>query len=218
MLRGLLFDMNGVMVDDMAVHERAWIAMATRHGKNLTVEEFRTQLSGRRNRDNLRHVFGDALSEERMREYQAEKEEAYRRTFRPFLAPVPGLVELLDAARTAGWKLAVATSAPPENIDFVLDGLDLRKRFDAVVGEAEVRHAKPDPEIYLTAAQRLGVRPSHCVVFEDSLAGVASGGAAGMPVVGITTTHPASELPGCALHAADFRSLSVAALEQLFAS
>ncbi len=142
MLRALLFDMNGVMVDDMAFHERAWLALAARHGKVLTLDEFRRQLSGRRNWDNLRHVFGEPSREADMAAFQVEKEEAYRAAFRPHLALLPGLRELLGAARAAGWRLAVATSAPPENIDFVLDGLDVRSCFDAVVGEAEVKQAE----------------------------------------------------------------------------
>lgn len=212
MSRALLFDMNGVVVDDMAFHERAWRALAERHGRSLTTEEFRRVMSGRRSVENVEHVFGAGLSPSQLEAYRAEKEAAYRQAFRPHLAPLPGLVELLEAARTAGWRIALATSAPKENIDFVLDGLDLRRRFDSVVGEADVRRAKPDPEIYLTAAARVEADPSECIVFEDSLAGVASGLAALMPVVGVTTTHVAEELGGCALVIADFCRLT---LEQL---
>lgn len=215
MLQALLFDMNGVLVDDMAFHERAWLALAARHGKKLTLEELRRELSGRRNRDSLHRIFGDSLSEAEMRAHEDEKEEGYRAAFRPHLALLPGLEELLASARAAGWRLAVATSAPPGNIDFVLDGLDVRRCFDAVVGEAAVKRSKPDPEIYLTAASRVGVDPGRCIVFEDSLAGIASGRAAGMPVVGVTTTHPAAELQGCALVVSDFRDVTVDRLEGL---
>lgn len=215
MLRALLFDMNGVVVDDMPFHERAWMALAARHGHTLSTVEFRREMSGRRNRDNLRHIFGDSLPESEARAYQIEKETAYRDSFRPYLAPLAGLVPLLIEGREAGLRTAVATSAPKENIDFVLDGLDLRRRFDVVVGEAEVGKAKPDPEIYLTAAARLGVDATECIVFEDSLAGVSSGQAAGMPVVGVTTTHTADELRHCALVIADFRGLTIATLDRL---
>jgi beta-phosphoglucomutase len=215
MLRALLFDMNGVVVDDIAFHERAWMALAARHGRALTTDEFRRQMSGRRNRDNLRHIFGESLPDGEARAYQLEKEQTYRDSYRPHLAPLGGLVPLLAAARETGLRTALATSAPKENIDFVLDGLALRQGFDVVVGEAEVRRAKPDPEIYLTAAARLGVGPRECVVFEDSLAGVASGQAAGMPVVGLTTTHTADELRQCALVIPDFRGLKIEALERL---
>jgi HAD superfamily hydrolase (TIGR01509 family) len=214
MLKALLLDMNGVVVDDMAFHERAWQALAADHGRELSALEFRQQMSGRRNRDNLIHVFG-ALSDEQIRAYQKEKEEAYRAAFRPHLAALPGLIDLLTQAQASGVRVALATSAPPANIDFVLDGLDLRARFDAVVGEAEVQRAKPDPEIYLLAAQRVGAAPSECIVFEDSLAGVASGQAAGMPVVGLTTTHTASELAHCALVVPDFRGVTVDTLARL---
>jgi beta-phosphoglucomutase len=212
MLQALLFDMNGVVVDDMPFHERAWIALAARHGRTLGAEEFRREMSGRRNRDNIRHIFGSSLSDAEVHAYQVEKEEAYREAYRPHLAPLAGLEALLVDARAAGLRLAVATSAPKENIDFVLDGLELRPRFDAVVGEAEVKRSKPDPEIYRTAAARVGVDCARCVVFEDSLAGIASGVAAGMPVVGVTTTHTPEELRHCALVVRDFRGLTIAAL------
>jgi beta-phosphoglucomutase family hydrolase len=218
MLQALLFDMNGVLVDDMPFHERAWLALARRHGRELTLEDFRQRMSGRRNRDNLRLVFGEGLSEADLRTYQAEKEEAYRAAFGPHLAALPGLTDLLQAARVAGMRLAVATSAPPKNIDLVLDGLNMRKQFDAVVGEAEVKRAKPDPEIYLTAAARVGVEPARCVVFEDSIVGIAAARAAGMPVVGVTTTHSAKALHDCALVVADFRGLAIAQLERLVAA
>jgi len=215
MLRALLFDMNGVVVDDMRFHELAWMALAARHGRTVTADEFRREMSGRRNRDNLRRIFGDSLSDAEARALQLEKERAYRDSYGPHRAPLGGLVALLDAAREAGLRTAVATSAPRENIDFVLDGLDLRERFDVVVGEAEVTRAKPDPEIYLTAASRIGTRPAECVVFEDSLVGVASARAAGMPVVGVTTTQTAEDLHDCALVIADFRGLTIARLAHL---
>jgi beta-phosphoglucomutase len=215
MLQALLFDMNGVIVDDMPFHERAWMALAARHGRTLTPDEFRREMSGRRNRDNIRHIFGEALSDWQVHAYQLEKEEAYREAYRPLRAPLPGLVPFLVEARAAGLRIAVATSAPKDNIDFVLDGLDLRRQFDVVVGEAEVTRSKPDPEIYLTAASRLGVGSSGCIVFEDSLAGIASGLAGGMPVVGVTTTHTADELRDCALVIADFRDLTIAEISRL---
>ena len=215
MLSALIFDMNGVIVDDMPFHERAWIALSARHGRTLTPDEFRSVMSGRRNRDNVYYIFGSTLPDEKVRAYQLEKEQAYREAYRAHLAPLPGLLPLLVEARKAGLKLAVATSAPPDNIAFVLDGLDLRRHFDAVVGEAEVQRAKPDPEIYLKAASRLGVDANTCVVFEDSLAGIASGLAAGMPVVGVTTTHTADELGHCALAIADYCTLAVADLARL---
>lgn len=215
MLQALLFDMNGVVVDDMRFHELAWMALAARHGRTVTADEFRREMSGRRNRDNLRRIFGESLSDAEARAYQLEKEQAYRDSYAAHRAPLAGLVSLLVAGRQAGLRIALATSAPRENIDFVLDGLGLRERFDVVVGEAEVARAKPDPEIYLTAASRLGVGPRECVVFEDSLVGVASGRAAEMPVVGVTTTHEAEDLRDCALVIADFRGLTIAMLEDL---
>jgi beta-phosphoglucomutase family hydrolase len=215
MLRALLLDMNGVVVDDMPFHERAWIDLAARHGRTLTIERIRHDMSGKSNRDNMRYLFGDALSDTDFRALEDEKEEAYRHTYAPHRAPLPGLRELLHDAREAGVRVALATSAPMPNVDFILDGLDLRASFDAVVTEAEVRHSKPDPAIYLLAAERLGVRPTECVVFEDSLAGLASGRAAGMRAVGIATTHTRDELRDCALVIGDFREVNLRTIEAL---
>jgi HAD superfamily hydrolase (TIGR01509 family) len=210
----LLFDMNGVVIDDMRFHEQAWIDLAVAHGRALEVTEVRERLSGRTNPEILEILFGP-LPADRATRLGDEKEAAYRRVYAPHLAPVPGLLELLDAARVGGAVTALVTSAPQANIDFTLDGLSLRSRFDAIVTGAEVTRGKPDPEIYLLAARRLGVPPPACVVLEDSLAGITSGRRAGMTVVGLSTTHAAAELSGCALVRADFRGLDLATLDTL---
>ena len=129
-----------------------------------------------------------------------------------------GLTPLGAQLETAAARVPVvlATSAPRGNIDFVLDGLRLRPRFTDVVTAADVQRGKPDPEIYLLAAQRVGAAPARSIVVEDSLAGVASGLAAGCRVVGLTTTHAAEELVGCALTAPDFRDIGLASLGALF--
>jgi beta-phosphoglucomutase len=215
MLGALLFDMNGVVIDDMRFHEQAWIDLCAAHNRVLTVDEIRTRLAGRTNPETLEILFG-ALPAAEITRRSHEKEIAYRRVYAPHLAEVPGLTALLDQAQAAGVKLALVTSAPQGNIDFTLDGLDLRRRFATIVTGADVTRSKPDPEIYLLAARRLNVPPSACVVLEDSLAGIESGRRAGMTVAGLSTTHTADELrPLCAWVGPDFRTLDLPTLRQL---
>jgi beta-phosphoglucomutase len=101
---------------------------------------------------------------------------------------MPGVVELLKSLRGAGFKLAVGSSAPPENVNFVLDGLNIRSLFDAVVTGGDVLRGKPDPQVFLLAAQRIGLNPRQCAVVEDAPPGVAAAKAAGMVAVGLCST------------------------------
>ena len=110
----------------------------------------------------------------------------------------------------------MGTSAPKENLDFIMEALDLRKYFDAFLHSADVTNGKPDPEIYLKAADRLNARPDSCVVFEDSVAGVKAGLNAGMKVVAVTTTHSADEFEGADLVIKDFERIDVKHIQRLF--
>jgi HAD superfamily hydrolase (TIGR01509 family) len=116
-------------------------------------------------------------------------------------------LEFLQTLRAHGIKTVLATSAGPGNIDFILDGLGIRDQFDAVIGGAEVRKGKPDPEIYLKAADLVGVEPGLCWVIEDSLQGIAAGKSAGMRVVGISTSHTPAELAHTDVVRPDFANL-----------
>lgn len=136
---------------------------------------------------------------------EAEKEGEYRELYRPHLAPLRGANELLERLHANGVKLAVASSAPPENRALVIDGLGWQRRFDAVVA-SEGLPGKPAPDIFLAAAEALGIAPRECVAFEDAVNGVRAAVAAGMKVVGITTTVDAATLrsAGAAITAAHF--------------
>ena len=162
------------------------------------------RMYGRRNDDIVRDFFGPQLTPEQVHEHGAAKERLYREMMGPVIneSLVPGVREFLERHRDL--PLAMATSAEPENVDFLLERARLRPYFRAVVDGHQVHHPKPHPEIYLKAAERLGIAPHDCVAFEDSFAGVQSGQAAGMAVVGVLTTH--DELPGVDLAIRDFNS------------
>lgn len=190
----VLFDMDGVLVDNLSFHVDAWRAFCERHGFPFSRADFNQNLNGRNAHDSLTYLMGRAPSAEEVRMLTAEKEAIYREQYAPYLQPVPGLLSFLQQLRHAGVKRAVATSAPVENVSFTLDGTGLRPYFDAVIDASFVKNGKPAPDIYLAAAKALEVPPSRCVVVEDALLGIEAGRAAGMKVIGMATSHDADEL------------------------
>ncbi len=199
-----VFDLNGTLIDDIAFHFRAWRALGERHG--FVVDEARFQsFNGMRNTEIFRRLVGDAADTDAL---AREKEETYRTLYRAHLAPVRGAEDVMARMKARGMKLALASSAPPENKTFALEGLGWTARFDAIVA-SEGLPSKPAPDIFLAAAAKLGVAPDRCIAFEDSDNGVRAAAGAGMLTVGITTNVSASVLvaAGAKFVAPDFASL-----------
>ena len=201
-IRALIFDMDGVIVDSNPLHRAAWAEYSRRHGVETT-EAMQTRMYGKRNDAIVRDFLGDRLTDGQVLEHGAAKERLYREMMTPRLAEalVPGVREFI--ARHTNLPMALATNAEPANVDFVLDGASLRNFFAAIVDGQQVSRPKPHPEIYLRAADLLGVSPEFCVVFEDSETGVQAGLGAGMSVVGVSTTH--EELLGVSFQVDNFR-------------
>ncbi len=198
-----IFDLDGVIVNSNRVHSASWRRYFQRLGVPVP-DEFERNMWGRRNDQIVRQVFGPDLEPGEVFRHGAEKEKLYREIMGPVLTEhlVAGAVPFIR--RHAGRPMAVATNAEPANAAFILDGGGLRPYIGVVVDGEQVTHPKPDPEIYLEAAERLGVAPADCVVFEDSKAGVEAARAAGARVVLIETTHTASEMPPVELSIRDF--------------
>jgi HAD superfamily hydrolase (TIGR01509 family) len=192
-MNAFIFDMDGVLFANSDFHIEAWIVYARKFGREITEEDVRSRL-GWNNRDYMRFVFNREPTDEEVEHSVFDKEEVYRNICRVHLVHPDGLLDFLEAAQAAGIKMGVATSAPPENIRFTLDGLDIRKYFEVVVDATQVKKSKPDPAIYLKAAEQLCIPPEKCIVFEDAIAGIQSGKAAGMSVIAITTSYPADVL------------------------
>jgi HAD superfamily hydrolase (TIGR01509 family) len=219
MLRGAIFDMDGVLVDNMKVHMRVFAAYAHSHGVEFDPARAMS-LNGRGNADFFGAIFPPGLLARigGVDVAAAEKEALYRREYASEIAPARGLIALLDDFRAHGVKMAVGTSAMTANLDFVLDSLAIRHYFDALVTADMVTRTKPDPEIYLRAAAELGLPPGECLVFEDAPAGIAAAHAAGIRAVGLSTSTTGAELehlPGVVLTAPDFTSLDLARLDAL---
>jgi beta-phosphoglucomutase len=199
--RAFLFDMDGVIIDSNPIHREVWEVYNRRHGVETTAAMHEV-MYGKRNDQLIREFLGQHLNDAEVFAHGAAKEQLYRNMMRPHVKQhlVPGVREFIVRHKDLG--MAVASNAEGANIDLILDEAALRPYFPVSVNGSQVNHGKPAPDIYLKAAEMLGTTPDRCVVFEDSYAGVAAGVAAGMRVVGLSTTH--DELPGVDLLIKDF--------------
>jgi beta-phosphoglucomutase len=183
----LIFDMDGTLVDNMPWHQRTWFQIFAEVGMTMSETEYHQRLHGRDNQQIYRELYGRAAATAEADAFGNAKEARYRALYQPHLQALPGLIGFLGKAQAAGYAMAVATSAISDNIDFILDGLDLRRFFSVVVGCQDVTNSKPAPDLYLEAARQLQVPPERCLAFEDSRSGITAARAAGMPVVAICT-------------------------------
>jgi beta-phosphoglucomutase family hydrolase len=214
-IAALVFDMDGTLVDNMRYHEQSWIEFFKRRGKQIDAELFFKQTAGRHNREIMLDWIDPTLTLEAINTLAEEKESLYRALYAPHRKTVAGLEAFAMQARTQGLKLGVATSAPTANVGFILDALNLRTYFDVVVDSTGVKRGKPHPDIYLAAAQQLGLPPQQCIAFEDAPAGVQSAGAAGMSCVALSTYLDASAFaahPNVLTCVADFAQLNLTTL------
>jgi beta-phosphoglucomutase len=187
--RGFVFDLDGTIVDNIPFHMAAFSTFLARHGIPELSEEKRAAIDGKRNRDVFPIVFGHPLSDEDVLRFANEKEQLYRELSRGRLQPRPGFTRLLDRLRALGLPVAIATSAPAENVAHSLAELGLTQTFSRVARSDEVSRGKPFPDVFLRAAELIGVPPAHCLAFEDAPAGVVAARAAGMTCVAVGSTH-----------------------------
>lgn len=210
----VIFDMDGVIVDTNVFHKKAIHQFCEKYGFTLSEEQLRTSIYGRTNKDWITRLFG-SLTPEQLHFYAHEKEQLFRDLYAPFIKPVEGLPEFLDRLVENNIPFAIATSAPPENVDFVLDKTHLRKYFDLILDERVVTHGKPDPEIYIKTAQALKLPNEKCLVIEDSLSGITAGKNSGSKVIGITTTHTKEEMTDASFIINNFHELNISDLSSI---
>lgn len=180
--------MDGVLVNNLEVHRAAFAEFFRRYGVERSFEEL-SRVFGKGNDDIMGELMPrDVVERVGIRELGHEKEAIYREIYTPTITPQPGLLTFLDECEAEGLKCAVGSSGYRANVDFVLDKCNIERYFDYAVAGDEVTRCKPDPEIYLTAAAKLGLRADECVVFEDAEAGIEAAKRAGMRVVALATT------------------------------
>ncbi len=200
--------MDGVVCHNMPEHEEAWTRFLRGKGIEIDIHEFRANTMGMPTREVLRHYYKREVPAEEADAATTVKEAMYRELYADKRAPAAGLVPFLKGARAGGYRVGLGTGSKDDGVSFILDGLALRPWFDAIVNGGMVVKGKPDPETFLTLADKLKVQPAQCVVFEDSLLGEEAARRAWMQVVAITTSHRADEFKHAKLKAADFRTLS----------
>ena len=194
--RALIFDLNGTMINDMEFHIQAWTYILNDELKaGLTHDQVKNQMYGK-NSELFIRVFGEGkMTNDEMEYWSMEKEKRYQQAYRPYLQLIDGLDEFLKRAYEAKIPMAIGSAAIPFNIDFVLDQLDIRKYFRAIVSAEDVEISKPNPETFLKAARLLNTAPADCLVFEDAPKGVEAARNAGIPCVVLTTLHARDDFP-----------------------
>jgi len=189
-----IFDWDGVIMDSSRAHELSWEQLARVEGCALPPDHFKRSF-GMRNEQIIPDILRWTTEPAEIKRLALFKEKFYRDIIRQNgIAPIPGVMEFLEKLRAASVPCAIGSSTPRENIDCVMEIIGLRDRFKVIVAGEDVARGKPDPEVFLLAAQRLGATPDSCVVFEDAHVGIEAARAAGMKVIGVATTHPASSL------------------------
>jgi beta-phosphoglucomutase family hydrolase len=193
-VRGVIFDMDGVLVDSGEHHRAAWQALLAELGARVDSPEFWRLTIGRPAHEAVALLLGRELAYDEAMQLAGRKRDFYRRFARRGAVAVPGVTAFVGSVARSGMACAVATSASRHDAQHVLDTLALAGHFGAVVTAEDVTRGKPDPEVYLRAAGEIGIAPRDCLVFEDAVVGVQAARRAGMRVIGVTTAHSSAEL------------------------
>jgi len=184
--RAVLWDMDGTLIDSEEFHWISWRDTMAKEGIQITREQFLLTF-GQRNDSILSQWLGDTAAPARIEKIANAKEELYRHLIRRNgISPLPGVADWLYRLHNEGWLQAVASAAPRANIDAVLEALSAAHIFQGIVSAEDVHRGKPDPEVYLTAATRVGVSPERCIVVEDAVPGVEGAHCAGMKSIGVS--------------------------------
>ncbi len=190
---GVIFDMDGVLVDSYTPHYQSWRQAAAERGVELTEQWFAAHF-GMTGREMVATIWTDDVNDAFIAEINTRKESLYRDIISNEIPACPGLLELLDALSQDNAVMAVGSSGPPENVDLVLDGLNIRDYFKAIVNGMDVTRGKPDPQVFLICAERMEIAPARCIVIEDAPAGIQAARRAGAGTVGITTSYPREKI------------------------
>lgn len=186
--QAVIFDVDGVLVDSYQAHFESWQLACRECGLEMTQGQFIATF-GRTSREIIVDLWGHQVATPAaVAKLDDRKEALFRELLNRNFPGMDGAADLIDSLDHAGFRLAVGSSGPPDNVYLVLDQLQRRKFFHAIVTGVDVQRGKPDPQVFLLAAQRAGVAPQRCVVIEDAPAGVAAAHAAGMKCVAIAST------------------------------
>ena len=216
-LKGLLFDMDGTLVDNLAYHFMAFDAYAEREGFTL-LEPVSLKINGMHSNDIFPLLLGnEVVAQYGLDRLNREKEEVYRDMYRPKIAPIAGIIELLKEAKKAGVKCAIGSSGCRENVEMIIEGLGIADLIDGSISGSDVTHGKPHPEIFTKAHELLGLKAEECIVVEDAVNGILAGVRAGCKCLAVTTTATAEVLTeaGASLCVEDYSTVTIEQLNEL---
>lgn len=186
---GALFDWDGVVIDSSDQHERSWEMLARETGRPLPPDHFKRGF-GMKNQVIIPDILEWTEDPDQIHAFSLRKEALYREIIaEEGIAPLPGVTALLAMLKEHGVPCAVGSSTHRENIEVIFDAIGVRDFFTAVVTAEDVSHGKPDPEVFLKSAEKIGIDPRNCVVFEDAHVGIEAGLAAGSKVIAVATTN-----------------------------
>lgn len=186
-----IFDMDGTLLDNMSWHDESWLALFIDEGLQVDPAGFASSTAGMKAEEVVKRHFGETLSDGQVSALMERKEFLYRTLARQRLKPLRGLMRFLDRSLRLGIRMGIATAASARNRDLVVEGLHLQPYFPVVACGHDVKRGKPEPDVFLLAAERLGIPPASCVVFEDAPVGIEAARRAGMSAVALTTLKPA---------------------------
>lgn len=205
----VIFDMDGVIAHTNPYHAKAFEAFFDKYKIPYSDLEFEHHMYGKHNSYIMSHFFKKPIAGEELLQLENEKEGLFREIYKSQIKSIPHYLPFLDDLKANGFKTGVATSAPRANMDLVIDGLGIRPKMESLLASENVTKHKPDPEVYLISAQKLGIDPSRCVIFEDSFSGVSAAINANMKVVGVLSSHTKEQLPPCDFYIEDYTEIDV---------
>lgn len=212
----VIFDVDGVLVDNIGLHFEAWNRFCSLHNlQNIDRQTFKGNLFGKTNSDTLYYLFNRFMNPEEIQIFSHEKESIYREIAENQLYPLNGLITLLNELKASSIPFAIASSGPLININFILEQTGLANYFTIITDSSWVKMGKPNPEVFITTANRLGISPSMCLVFEDSISGIQAAKNAGMKVIALATTHTSEELPDDFMVIKDFNGINCTVIEEM---
>ena len=214
--RALIFDMDGVIIDNHIYHMEAWILFAKKYGLHLSEEEYKQKINGRTMGEIINLFFPLESNPDTIKKLGNEKEQCYRDLYFYKRKLMDGLFSLLKECKQKHIPCGIGSSAPPENISFIIEHFQIRKYFQSTVNGNQVVKGKPNPEVYLKVAKEIGISPEKCVVFEDALSGIQAAKSAGMKTIGVATTHLEHELSHTDMVIKNFLDLSIEKINTLF--
>lgn len=210
---GVIFDMDGVIIDSNPYHKIAWTNFLNRRGIEVNDSIFKELIFGTTGDEAIVELLKVNYSKTELEELSNEIDSEYRTIIGKSenIEPVNGFLQFIESVSRKKHKIALATSAPPENVDLILNRFRILDYFDLIIDKTKVSSGKPNPEIYLKTVQGLGISKDNCIVFEDSISGVISARNAGLEVIGLTTSHTENELinVGATFCIKDFSEISL---------